>query len=374
MKTRQFVFTFAIIFLMVIAYGWHARASEAEGPPPAILQLTNDRAVTVRPSWSPDNRFIAYQTDRDSDTYHIYVMDVDGKNSRALTKGSSDDRHPVWTPDGKSILFDSFDGKSREIWMVNVSNGSLKQLTHLGGLSNFPSVSPDQQRMAFYVYQDYELNIWTGKIDGTDLKPLTTGLASAKNNQCTFACHYVGWSPDGRTLAYSAGELDAIFILPSEGGTPKAVVDDGEDNHFPWFLPDGRLGYVTEHVQPGNKAWTDAWVYDLKTGQKGLMQEQIAMQGPFEWSNDVSRVLFHSPRSGNFNIFVIDLNAPGGIDALQGKLTTPAVVPSPAAPVPVAAEAKPLDSIIPYLGISAVMVLAISIAAFLFWKQKSRKA
>lgn len=359
---------------MVIAASWQTRLSEAGGPPPAITQLTNDRAVTVRPSWSPDNRFIAYQSDRDSDTYHIYVMDVDGKNSRALTKGSADDRHPVWTPDGKSILFDSFDGKSREIWMVNVSDGSLKQLTHLGGLSNFPSVSPDQQRIAFYLYQDYELNIWTGKIDGTDLKALTTGLASAKNNQCTFACHYVGWSPDGRTLAYSAGELDSIFIMPSEGGTPKAVVDDGEDNHFPWFLPDGRLGYVTEHVQPGNKAWTDAWVYDMKTGQKGLMQEQIAMQGPFEWSNDVSRVLFHSPRTGNFNIFVIDLNAPGGIDALQGKITTPEVVPSSASTSPVTVEAKSQDSIIPYLVIGIVMVLAISVAALFYWKQKFRKS
>jgi TolB protein len=374
LKTRQFVFTFATIFLMVIAFSLQTRSSEADGPPTAITQLTNDHAIAVRPAWSPDNRFIAYQSNRNSDNYHIYVMDADGKNPRALTKGTGDDRHPLWTPDGKSILYDSFDGKTRDIWMVNVSDGSLKQLTHLAGLSNFPSVSPDQQRIAFYLYQDYELNIWTGKIDGTDLKPLTKGLASAKNNQCTFACHYVGWSPDGRTLAYSAGELDAIFTIPSDGGTPKTVVDDGQDNHFPWFLPDGRLAYITEHVQPGNKAWTDAWVYDLKTGEKGLMQEQMAMQGPFEWSNDITRVLFHSPRNGNFNIFVIDLNAPGGLDALQGKTIAPAAVPSPAFTAPVNAEAKPQDSTLPYLIIVAVLALAVSIVAFFYFQQKFRKS
>jgi len=374
LKTRHFVFTFAIIFLMVIAFSGQTILTEAGGPPPAITQLTDDRAVTVRPAWSPDNRFIAYQSNRNSDNYHIYVMDADGKNSRALTKGNGDDRHPIWTPDGKSILFDSFDGTTREIWMVNVANGNLKQLTRLGGLANFPSVSPDQQRFAFYLYQDYALDIWTAKIDGTDLKPLTHGLASAKNNQCTFACHYVGWSPDGRTLAYSAGELDTIFVMPSEGGTAKAVISDGEDNHFPWFLPDGRLAYVTEHVQPGNKAWTDAWVYDLKTGEKGLMQEQIALQGPFEWNNDISRVLFHSPRTGNFNIFVIDLNAPGGLDALQGKTTTPDATLSQPSTAPVNVEAKSQDSNLPYLVIVAVSVLAISIVAFFYFQQKFRKS
>lgn len=372
MKTRQFFIVFAIISLGVVAVSLQTSLSEAGGPPPAITQLTNDRAVTVRPAWSPDNHLIAYQSNRDSDNYHIYVMDADGKNARALTKGSGDDRHPIWTPDGKSILYDSFDGKAREIWMVNVADGSLKQLTRLNGLANFPSVSPDQKRFAFYLYQDYELNIWTANIDGTSAKGMTQGLASAKNNQCTFACHYVGWSPDGRTLAYSAGELDVIYTMPSEGGTPKAIIDDGEDNHFPWFLPDGRLAYITEHVQPGNKAWTDAWVYDFKTGEKGLMQEQMAMQGPFEWSNDVSRILFHSPRTGNFNIYMIDLNAPGGLDALQGKSSSPDAVRIPESTPPETAVVQPQDMTVPYVVFAGGIIAIFSTVAFLYYRQRRK--
>ena len=134
------------------------------------------------------------------------------------------------------------------------------------------------------------------------------------------------------------------------------------------------MAYITEHVQPGNKAWTDAWVYDLKTGEKGLMQEQIALQGPFEWSNDITRVLFHSPRTGNFNLYVIDLNASGGLDALQGKTTSPAAVLSPASTTPLNAEAKPQDSTVPYLIIAVVIVLALSIVAFFYFRQKFRKA
>ncbi|MBI5302223.1 MAG: PD40 domain-containing protein [Chloroflexi bacterium] len=284
---------------------------------PAILQLTDDHAADVRPAWSPDNKTIAYQSNREG-AYHIYLVNADGSNPRALTKGSSDDRHPIWMPDGKAILFDSFDGSRREIWMVNVLDGNLKQLTNFGALASFPAPSPDGQWISFYVFKDESLDLWIARRDGRDAKPLTRELASARNNQCTFACHYAAWNADNRTIAYSAGELDTIWTVDREAGSPKRVVADGADNHFPWFLPDGRLGYVTEHIEPA-AAWTDAWALDLKTGQRTLLQSRMSMQGPVEWNNDNTKVLFHSPRGGNFDIYLIDLGVSNGVEALQGK-------------------------------------------------------
>jgi Tol biopolymer transport system component len=329
LNSRQFILTCVLIFAALMAASFFAQPTTAQSSA-AIAQLTDDRAVSVRAVWSPDNKLIAYQSNRESETNHIYVMNPDGTNARAVTKGASDDRHPSWTPDGKSLLYDSYDGKSREIWTVNVADGTTKQLSHQGGLSNFAAASPDGQRIAFYFYKDDVLHLWIMRSDGTDAKPLVTKVASAQNNQCTFACHTAGWSPDGKMLAYSAGELDSIWTISSDGTNSRKVIDNGEDNHFPWFLPDGRLAYITEHVQPSDKAWTDAWIYDLKTGERLLVHERMAMQGPFEWSSDGNRVLFHSPRNGNFNIYLIDLAAPGGLDALQGKVTgIPASAPTP---------------------------------------------
>jgi TolB protein len=241
----------------------------------------------------------------------------------SVDKGTTDDRHPVWMPDGKSLVFDSSDGTRREIWKVTVADGSTSQLTRMDGLANFAAPSPDGRRMAFYLLKDDELNLWTAQPDGKDAKPLTRDLASTKNNQCTFACHQAAWSADSQRIAYSGGDHRTIWMAQSDGTNAQELIADGEHNHFPWFLSDGRLGYIIEHVEAADKAWTAAWAYDFKTGQRTVLQNEIAMQGPFEWSNDSTKVLFHSPRSGKFEIYMIDLTAAGGVDALRGKTILP---------------------------------------------------
>ncbi len=347
-----------------------AQATLANSP---IIQLTNNRALDVRPAWSPDNRMIAFQSNRDSETYHIYVMNADGSEQRALTKGATDNRHPVWMPDGKSILFDSEVSDEREeIWMVNIADGSLKQITHLGAQANFPSPSPDGQRVMFYLYKDHLLNLWSARMDGSDAKPLTTALARAQDNQCTFACHSAAWSTDSQAIAYSSGDHKSVWLARSDGSDAKEIIANSERNHFPWFLPDGRLGYITEHVS-SNQAWTDAWVYDLKSNQPTLLQEKMSPQGPFEWSTDNKKILFHSPRSGNFDIYVIDLDAPNGIDALRGMpvpVTLATGLGNPAAPA-ATLPATPETSSPVILGIVAAFgaIVAAGVVGFALWRR-----
>ena len=334
---------------------------EIRAAPPPLIQLTNDPAIDVRPAWSPDNKLIAFQSNRGSSTYHVYVMNTDGSNVRALTKGPNDDRHPIWMPDGKALLFDSFDGKAAEIWMVTLADGSLKQLTHTGSNANFAAPSPNAQQMTYYIYDGQTLDLWTSKIDGSAPRQLTKQLASATNNQCTFACHNAAWSPDNATIAYSGGDHTSIWTMNADGSNTKKLISNEEHNHFPWYLPDGRLGYITEHVSP-IASFTDAWAYDSKSSQAALLHEQMSPQGPFEWSNDGTKVLFHSPRAGNFDIYLIDLTAAGGVEALQGKstevfqagpLTGPGVTPAaprngdPAVPAPAASPAPAAEAIAP---------------------------
>jgi Tol biopolymer transport system component len=294
--------------------------------PEAITQLTRDAGNALRPVWSPNGRFIAFDSNREG-SFHIYVMNADGSDVRALTSGANDDRHPFWARDGKSIVYDSADGGHQDIWSVNLQDGERTQLTHADGLADFAAPSPDGQRIAYYVYNDFMLEIWSAWVDGSDARPLTIHLADAQRHQPTMAWHQVAWSADSQWIAYTGGDGRSIWLMRADGSDPRPLIADDETNHFPWFLADGRLAFITEYVPPKyGAAWTNAWAYDLQTGQRTLLLEFMCMQGPMDINIDKSQVLFSSPRGGRFDIYLINVTVQGGPEALHGPLTDALVV------------------------------------------------
>ena len=93
---------------------------------------------------------------------------------------------------------------------------------------------------------------------------MTKTLASENKSQCTFACHGAAWSPDGSRIAYADGDQTHVMTMRSDDGTDqvKVSIDDPTGrSHFPVYLADGRLAYVTEHINPG-QSWTDIWAVD----------------------------------------------------------------------------------------------------------------
>jgi len=339
----------AALLAFVTAY-----VTEAASP---IHQLTNMDASSLRPAWSPDGNRIAFQTNRDG-PYHIYVMNTDGSNVVQLTSGDTNDRHPAWSPDGKTIAIDSGDSAMREIWTIDVGSKRRTQITKLGAIASFPSWSPDGTRIGFYLYQSAEMDLWMVAPDGANPSRLTNGLATEANNQCTFACHQAAWSPDGRRVAVSDGDQARVLLIATATGSASApVTPDGERSHFPIYLPDGRLLYVSEHIT-ADQSWTDLWMVASDTdSQRTEVAGQIQAQGPFEISADARELLFASPRSGNFEIYSVVLDTAGKAAlATKPARIDPSFVSTPASPqgkgfgLPTTAE--------PY-------VLAIGLLAFL---------
>jgi Tol biopolymer transport system component len=241
-------------------------------------------------------------------------MAADGSDRRLISQGAVDDRHPAWSPDGKTLAVDSGTGLKREIVLLDIATGTRTPVTSLDAFASFPSWSPDGNRLSFYVYQQGTLDLWTINTDGSKLVQMTRSLASETKNQCTFVCHAAAWSPDGSRLAYADGDQTRVFTMRSDDGTDqlKASQDDPTGrSHFPMYLSDGRLAYVTEHINPG-QSWTDIWAVTPGSNLPPVpLLQDIQAQGPFDLTPDGQKLVFASPRNGNFDIYVVTLDASG---------------------------------------------------------------
>ena len=80
------------------------------------------RAVTTRgdwqqPVWSPDSRRLAVSVKVDAPCFRIMVIDLDGSSIRPIQQPEAvDNVHPIWSPDGASIVFSSGIEKSGALW------------------------------------------------------------------------------------------------------------------------------------------------------------------------------------------------------------------------------------------------------------------
>jgi hypothetical protein len=102
-----------------------------------------------------------------------------------------------------------------------------------------PAVSPDGSRIAFAgTAADGSVDVWTVRIDGTDLRRLTKD---------GFRADQPAWSPDGSQLAFRSFRrgIPEIWVMNGDGTDPRPLLANPtmipeEENHHPAWLPDGK--------------------------------------------------------------------------------------------------------------------------------------
>ncbi len=140
-----------------------------------LLRLTFSPGVDISPAWNPKTgNEIAYVSDR-SRSPQIYVMSADGTNLRRLVSAGGDASSPSWSPNG---LFMAYHWRVSEtgtydIYVIEIATGKIIQLTHDARRNEHPVWSPDGRHIAFESTRSGTRQIWTMLADGSNPRQLT---------------------------------------------------------------------------------------------------------------------------------------------------------------------------------------------------------
>ena len=179
------------------------------------------------PSVSPDGKRIVFETNHRG-TRYLQIADFtpDGiKNVRALVKSNPFEQvfGPTWSPDNRHVAYSVWtEGGYRDIRYVDTFDGSYIEVTHDRAVDSGPAFSPDGIWLFFHSDRTRVSNIFAWQVGTSTLMQVTNVINGAFQPAI---------SPDGKTLAYigythMGYDLFAMKLDPSQWTPADPYVDD----------------------------------------------------------------------------------------------------------------------------------------------------
>ena len=180
--------------------------------------------MATDPRISPDGEKIIYVREfseimSDKRCSNLWIINFDGSDNRPLTTGNFSDNSPRWSADGKRVVYVSDRSGTPQIYMRWMDTGQTAKLTNLQTPPLNICLSPDGKQVAF-----------TAIVPSPppNVGPVPTAPPGAKwadparvADRLVYRFNNVGYLPPG---------YFHVFVLPSDGGTPRQV-SSGDFNH-----------------------------------------------------------------------------------------------------------------------------------------------
>jgi Tol biopolymer transport system component len=105
----------------------------------SAIQITHAGRFAGTPAWAPDGGHIALERRAETAT-ELWVVDVERHLAQKVSTSVRDPIAPTWSRDGQSILVGSKESGSWEIWRLNTSGGAASRITTSGGVHGIESL------------------------------------------------------------------------------------------------------------------------------------------------------------------------------------------------------------------------------------------
>ncbi|HKK92977.1 MAG TPA: S9 family peptidase [Longimicrobiales bacterium] len=243
------------------------------------------------PQISPDGSEVVYvrngfdvMTDRRQT--NLWIASADGSLHRPLTSGADGHGSPRWSPEGDRLLWVSSAEGSSQLWLRWMDTGEEARITNLTESPGALSWSPDGEWIAFTMF-----------VERAPRPALLTGMPAPPDGAEWAApavvVEDIQYKSDGNPDLIEQG-FTHVFVVPSEGGTPRQVTSGEFDHSSPAWTPDGALVVVANRRPDADREGNDTDLYevDLETGVLTRLTDRYGPDASPAVSPDGSRIAY----------------------------------------------------------------------------------